>query len=110
MVLCQLLHYRLRMLLFLHVKVNNGNPSAWWMPPKDCVLGFEHKVAHETNCGLYHDCLINGHKVERACTYPMQYDVLFGECRPYDQVDCGKRQQAKDLCMPKNIFLLLQPL
>ena len=33
----------------------------------------------------------NGEKLEKACTYPLQYDTLFGECRPYDQVDCGNR-------------------
>jgi len=68
------------------------------LPPRDCILGFEHKLPHEDNCGLYIECTKNGERVEKACTYPLQYDTLFGECRPYDQVDCGRRVEAKDLC------------
>lgn len=69
------------------------------MPPKECIKGFEHKIVHDTNCGLYYECLINGQRIEKACTYPMQFDILFGECKPYDQVDCGNRREAKDLCL-----------
>ena len=83
----------------------------WWLGPTDCIVGFQHRIPHESNCGKYYECQTNGERVEYACIYPMQFDEFYYECRPYDSVDCGTRAEAKDLCksnckndMNRNVF------
>ena len=71
----------------------------WYLGPLECVPGFSHRIPHEDNCGKYYECLPNGDKIEYACSYPLQFDVFYYECRAYNLVDCRNRKPAKDLCM-----------
>jgi hypothetical protein len=69
-----------------------------WIGPSECIKGFSHRIPHPQNCGKYFECLPSGEKIEYSCTYPMQFDEYYYDCRDYGLVDCGKREEAKDMC------------
>lgn len=76
-----------------------ADKNNWWHGPSECIEGFEHKLAHKENCALYFECTKKGEKIPKACPYPLQYDEMLNECRFYDLIECGRRKQAKDLCI-----------
>ncbi|CAF0832187.1 unnamed protein product [Brachionus calyciflorus] len=80
------------------IPVTLADFNTYWLGPNDCIQGFEHKISHQENCGLFYQCTKDGQKLEKACPYPLQYDEMLNECRFYDLIDCGLRKQAKSLC------------
>lgn len=69
-----------------------------WQIPEECVSGFDHKIPSQNSCAFYYECSKDGKKTLKVCPYPLLYDEMFSECRPYEIVECGTRKQAKDLC------------
>jgi hypothetical protein len=79
-------------------KNNDYKMNPWWLAPKKCMPGFEHKMIHRENCALYYECNLNGTQIVKACPYPLLFDEFSNSCKPYDIVNCGKRKEAKHLC------------